>query len=375
MKVHLETNESPLVVHLIPSALGRGAQRAARTLVDRLDDSGVIRHRLLTLFAGPGEVEVDLSLGHNAAGISAEGFDLRVARALRKELERLKPAVVVAHGGDPMKYAVPATVGTQRSLVYCVIGTYSGAPSPWHEWLWKRIMSRADLVVAVGDEVRDECTDRFGVAADRAIVIPNGRDPSVFHPRPVVADASTTLIFVGALTAQKQPNRFVDVVGRLRAEGHSFRALMVGDGPLSRSLAATAADNRIELLGARADVPKLLRQADVLVFTSRPTGEGMPGVFIEAGLSGLAVVSTPVPGAADVLVPGRTGLIVDDDIGALARAVGQLLSDPQRRSAMGTAARRRCETEFSLDLMAQRWRAALQPLTFAHPGKSAQMEC
>jgi len=369
MNAHLETNESPLVVHLIPSALGRGAQRAARMLVDRLDESGVIRHRLLSLFAGPHEVEVDLNLGHNAPGHTAEGFDLRVARALRTELNRLKPAVVVAHGGDPMKYAVPATIGTGRSLVYCVIGTYAGPPSPLHEWAWRRIMSRADLVVAVGDEVRDECTRRFGVAAHRAIVIPNGRDPSVFHPPSVVADAWTTLIFVGALTAQKQPDRFVEVVRRLRAEGHSFRAVLVGDGPLSRPLAAMAADSGVELLGARSDVPELLRQADVLVFTSRPTGEGMPGVLIEAGLSGLAVVSTPVPGAEAVLDHGHTGLIVDDGgVGALVQAVGQLLDDPERRIAMGSAARHRCETEFTLDLMAQRWRAALELLVCAQGG-------
>jgi glycosyltransferase involved in cell wall biosynthesis len=362
MNAHPETNESPLVVHLIPSAIGRGAQRAARILVDRMDESGVIRHRLLTLFAGPHEVEVDMTLEHNAPASAAEGFDLRVAAALRSELQRLRPAVVVAHGGDPMKYAVPATIGTGRSLVYCVIGTYAGPPSRLHEWGWKRIMSRADVVVAVGDEVRDECTRRFGVAAHRAIVIPNGRDPSVFHPRSVVASASTTLMFVGALTAQKQPDRFVEVVRLLRAEGHSFRAVVVGDGPLSGSLAAMAADNRVELLGARSDVPELLRDADVLVFTSRPTGEGMPGVFIEAGLSGVATVSTLVPGAAAVLAQGSTGLIVDDDVGALAQAVGRLLDDPARRIAMGTAARLRCETEFNLDLMAQRWRAALQPL-------------
>ena len=57
----------------------------------------------------------------------------------------------------------------------------------------------------------------------------------------------------------------------------------------------------VELLGPRSDVPELLRSADVFVFTSLPTGEGMPGVLIEAGLSGLPAVSTPVPGAATVV--------------------------------------------------------------------------
>ena len=62
---------------------------------------------------------------------------------------------------------------------------------------------------------------------------------------------------------------------------------MVGDGPLATTLIPLAAAHGVELLGRRSDVPELLRQSDVFVFTSLPTGEGMPGVLIEAGLSGL----------------------------------------------------------------------------------------
>jgi glycosyltransferase involved in cell wall biosynthesis len=207
------------------------------------------------------------------------------------------------------------------------------------------------------------------VAAHRAVVIPNGRDPLQFHPRTAPADAvPATLIFVGAMTPQKQPDRFVEVVGRLRAEGRSFRAMLVGSGPLAASMASSAAAHGVELLGSRSDVPELLRRADVLVFTSRPTGEGMPGVLIEAGLSGLPAVSTPVPGAATVVAGGRTGVIVDDSVGSMAHAVGQLLDDPVRLAAMGVAARSRCESLFSLDLMAERWRAALQPMVGAQDG-------
>ena len=52
------------VVHVIPSPRGRGAQRAARILVDRLNQLGPARHRLLALYDGPPEVETDLSLAH-----------------------------------------------------------------------------------------------------------------------------------------------------------------------------------------------------------------------------------------------------------------------------------------------------------------------
>ena len=228
-------------------------------------------------------------------------------------------------------------------------------------------MAQSDLVVAVGDEVLDECTSRFRVAPSRAVVIPNGRDPSQFYPRSDSGEtAEATLIFVGALTPQKQPDRFVEVVRRLRAEGRSFRAVVVGDGPLATTLAPLAVAHRIELLGPRSDVDQLLRRSDVFVFTSRPTGEGMPGVLIEAGLSGLPVVSTPVPGAASVVCDGRTGMIVDDSVVTLAAAVRGLLDQPNRRKEMGNSARTWCESEFNLDLMAERWQTALQPMVSAH---------
>jgi len=229
--------------------------------------------------------------------------------------------------------------------------------------MWARIMANAELVVPVGDEVLDECIRRFGVSPQRAIVIPNGRDASRFRPRSDLARSTqSTLAYVGALTAQKQPDRFIEVVGQLRAEGQAIRAVMIGDGPRASNLVSLAHAHGVELLGARSDVPELLRDADLLVFTSQPTGEGMPGVLIEAGLSGIPVVSTPVPGAATVVCDGRTGLIVEDSVPAIAAAVGELLDAPERRSAMGIAARIRCESEFSLDLMAQRWRTALQPM-------------
>ena len=351
------TDGAPLVVHVIPSPRGRGAQRAARILVDSLDRPGLEDHRLLGLFTGPPEVVLDLSLDHPSGRRGATGFRPSVAFGLRRVLRCVHPAAVVAHGGDAMKYVIPAVVGTRIPVAYCVIGTYAGAPGWPHVWRWKQIMARADLVVAVGQEVLEECTDRFGVPASRTVMIPNGRDPSLFYPRSERAQGETTLVFVGALTAQKQPDRFVEVVRSLRVRGRTVRGVIVGDGPLADALAGPSAALGIDLLGPRPDVPELLRDSDLFVFTSRPAGEGMPGVLIEAGLSGLPAVSTRVPGATSVIRDGITGSIVDDSVTGLVGAIEEILQDPGRQVAMGAAARAWCEAEFSLDLMAQRWRA------------------
>lgn len=351
------------VLHIIPSRRGRGAQRAARILVDRLNELGPPDHRLLALFDGAAEVDADFSLAHRTKrGRAAEMFDPSLALRLRTLLHRLHPVGVVAHGGDAMKYAVPALMGSRTPLVYCVIGTYAGPSAVLRTWLWKRIMASATMVVAVGNEVAQECTGRFGAPPGRVVEIPNGRDPSLYCPRGEPVTGPPTLIFIGALTSQKRPDVFVEVVHRLRTARRPFRAVMVGDGPLGPSLRNEAASKGVEVLGARDDVPELLRAADVLLFPSLPAGEGMPGVLIEAGLSGVACVSTQVPGAAEVIEDGVTGLLVGDGPDAMVEAVGRLFEDDLRRSAMGAAAHKRCEAKFSLDLMARRWQTVFQRL-------------
>jgi len=103
----------PVVLHVIPTAAARGAQREARALATRLEVPGVRHHRLLSLFAGPRQVPVDLAIDHPGGERPAVGFDPRLVPRLRTVLRREAPTVVVAHGGDPLKYVVPAMIGRE----------------------------------------------------------------------------------------------------------------------------------------------------------------------------------------------------------------------------------------------------------------------
>jgi glycosyltransferase involved in cell wall biosynthesis len=230
--------------------------------------------------------------------------------------------------------------------------------------MWRFLARRPDLVAAEGTEVLDECRTLLGVSAGRLVLVPNGRDPEEFRP---AADANSrtmpVIAFVGALTEQKRPDRFVDLVAALRTRGLEFRALIVGEGPLGPAIAPGARAAGVELLGARGDVADVLKGTDIFVFPSLPKGEGMPGVLIEAGLSAVPVVATAVPGVDAIVVDGETGVVVDpDDFDGLVGAVASLLADPFRRQTMGRAARKRCSELFSLDVVVAEWRAALVPL-------------
>ena len=116
------------------------------------------------------------------------------------------------------------------------------------------------------------------------ILVSNGRDPQLFHPREsVVARSEPVVTFVGALVTTKRPDRFIEMVAALRQAGHPLRAQIIGDGPLRDELVVPAKVAGVELLGPFRHFPALLRAADVIVFPSLPAGEGMPGVLIEAG--------------------------------------------------------------------------------------------
>src|SRR5580700_7481807 len=112
----------PLVLHVIPTPTSRGAQREARALADQLDSPGVRRHRVLSLVSAvdknEDEVVVDYELGNGGGSASAVGFDPRLVVRLRRSLVRLAPVLVVAHGGEPLKYLVPALFPRRCPLAY-----------------------------------------------------------------------------------------------------------------------------------------------------------------------------------------------------------------------------------------------------------------
>ncbi len=369
MMDELRSTDVPLVLHVIPTSTARGAQREARALADHLDSPDIRLHRVLSLFGGTGlsrrteQVPVDASLGYGRSHAPAVGFDPRVVLRLRPALDRMDPEVVVAHGSEPLKYLVPALFGRHRPIVYYAIGTYSGSDNPIQLRLWRYLMGRADVVAACGEEVLDECVDRMGVPTSRVTLAANGRDPELFHPRRGEPRRVPVVVFVGALTEGKCPHHFVDMVAELRAGGASLEARVIGDGPLRPALVGPAEKAGVALLGSRSDMADQMRNADILVFPSRPAGEGLPGVLIEAGLSGLPVVATAAPGVRSIVADGATGLVVPvDDLSAMVSATARLLDDPALRASMGHAARRHCEDSFSLAAVGPSWMAILQPL-------------
>ena len=323
------------------------------------------RHLVVSLFDAPeAALRADIRLGVRSGLLRRAGLDPVAVVRLRRAIRDQHADVVVAHGGEPLKYVVAAAGRTPT--VYYKVGLSSTELSrPSRRRLYRFLAGRATRVVGVSEAIVDQAHDVLDVPRARLSVIPNGRDPSTYHP-PTGGETRAEpplVLFIGQLEPGKRPGLFLDVVEVLRSRALRFDAAVVGDGPLRAGLESRAAALGVEMLGVRTDVPDLLRGASVLLMTSAAATEGMPGVLIEAGLSGIPVVSTRAAGVADVIVDGETGFAVGTDGPAdLADQVAALLADAGLRDALGSAARVRCEAGFSVAATAQRWRNVVAEL-------------
>ncbi len=362
------------ILHVVGRSHHRGAEVVAIELARELDRRGHVDTLIAVGPAHRGDQVVELPVLTNAQRHRPLTF-LRAARVLRRELRSDPPEVVLAHGGSPLQVAVLALGRAGTPVVYQLI---MGMPSAsrgrvWHGW-WRWLLRRTAGAVALTQVLADEIVD-LGLRSP-VWVVPNARQVERFRELDHDACAAalreiagigpdTALVgFVGHLVEQKRPDRAVEVLAGLRAEGRDVHLFLAGDGPLAPEVRALVdrldLADRVTLLGHREDPEAVLGGLDVFLLTSGD--EGMPGVVIEAQMAGCPVVSFPVGGVAEVVADGETGIVLEaHDVDAMAEAVAQILDDPNRRRAMAEASLTR-SMRFSMEVVAGQYEALFSEL-------------
>lgn len=167
------------------------------------------------------------------------------------------------------------------------------------------------------------------------------------------------VVLAARLLLDKGVGEFVEAARIIRRQNHGqtdiARFALVGsldpDNPTSVSasqLEEWIQEGAIEYWGHRDDMSDVLASANIVVLPSY-YGEGLPKILIEAAASGRAVVTTDHPGCRDAIEADVTGLLVPvRDAAALARAIRDLLDDPQRCAALGRAGRKLAERDYAV---------------------------
>jgi glycosyltransferase involved in cell wall biosynthesis len=182
---------------------------------------------------------------------------------------------------------------------------------------------------------------------------------------------------IARLFSLKGHDQLMDAAPAIVSRHPGVRFLLVGDGVLyehlrGRAREAGIVDNFVFAgLIPRERIPEMISAMDVLVHTS--LREGLARVLPQALAMGKPCVSFDIDGAPEVVIPGETGYLVRaGDAAGLADAVSRLLDDPQTRSLMGEAGRRRVDPAFRAETMVGEIALVYRTLVARYPQRLAR---
>ena len=260
-----------------------------------------------------------------------------------------------------------------------VVGVSRGwTGETWKVKIYERLdrwnLKRLDHVVCVSQGQAAKVR-RVGVRADRMSVVHNSARLGDFSPQSRGSRTGMTVLAAGRLSPEKGFQLLPAVAERLAQSCPAVRFLMAGDGDLRESIEADAKKrgiaDRIEFLGFRNDIDRLMSEADVLLLPSYT--EGLPNVVLEAAAAGIPSVATRVGGTPEAIIDGETGILVPSgDVAVMADSLALLAQDESLRNRMGLAARENMELNFSFASQANAYRRLIERLT--HKTTAAELQ-
>ncbi|MDO5394817.1 MAG: glycosyltransferase [Bacteroidales bacterium] len=228
-------------------------------------------------------------------------------------------------------------------------------------WIDQRILTKfynANCLLTQGD-----LDDNFPKHPKRIKVVPNpitSRFPDI-NPRQT--ERNNTVLFVGRLTYQKNPEELIEIWHAIKSDGWKLR--IIGTGPLEQkckeSVRDKALDGSIEFAGWSNNVGAELRRAKIFVATSRY--EGFPLALIEAAANGVVPVSYTTPyGPGDLISHNQDGILVPyGDRNTFVHELKILMDDSSRLQQMSDAAFKKAR-QYDISVIADRWAGIYESL-------------
>lgn len=294
-------------------------------------------------------------------------------------------AHVVFAAAFPFLHMYYALAGARRAGIPLVLLGAIHTADTWgyDRKMMYRAIQQADAYIALTPFERDYLIAR-GIRADKISVIGAGVETATF----IEADGAAirhrygwgdtpVVALVAKQVARKRFDVLLEAMQRVWNARPDTQLLIAGaQTPYSReiermiSLLPTEQQAHVNMISdfAEEEKPNLLKACDIVVL---PSGQESFGIaFLEAWACGKPVIGVRIGAIPSVIDEGRDGLLVAyQDAEDLARAIMELLADPQRRAQMGTAGWRKVLENHTWDIIADRVRAVHIQAIARHAGK------
>jgi glycosyltransferase involved in cell wall biosynthesis len=327
-------------------------------------------HRLYTGFCADDEADYLDTVAMDIGALRIDGFGRRVSLSadvkaflsLVKEIRSFKPHVIHTHTAKAGFLGRIASIASFHPSIRVhtfhghLLNGYFGSFKRFLVVLAEKILAMfSHQLLAVGDKVRKDLLAAGVGTLKKFSLMPPGLQisalPNKMASRDFYGLSSQKLqcAFIGRVTRIKRPDRFLDVVGELKKRGLDIEFFIAGDGELLESCRERieGEDLPVKILGWQSNIERVLAAADIVVLTS--DNEGTPLSLIQAGMSGLPVVTTRVGSVPDVVLNGVTGIITSLNVQEIADALEKLAKSAELRGSMGVSAQEFTLSNFGVD--------------------------
>ncbi len=289
----------------------------------------------------------------------------------------MKKRATILHGHWIVPGGVLAAAAGRQPLVVSAHGSdvFVAEHNAAAKLAAKRVFRRAAWATACSDDLRTRSI-ALGASLDRIETVPYGVDTDRFAPSATVRaevrrelklpDHAPIVVTAGRLVHKKGFEYLIDAAAALRSRFADLQVVIAGGGDLEQELKTQAATTGapVTFIGGRTqdEVGRLVAAADVAVVPSvhdeAGNVDGLPNFALESLATATPVIATRVGGLPQAIDDGRTGrLVAERDAGALAAAIADVLTAPDRGRAMGALAREAVGRQFGWARTAERFEA------------------
>lgn len=362
------------ILQIVPKLSTGGAEQTTIDVAAALTLQGFVAHvateggRMLNELAGTGGEWIPFP-----AAAKAPQSLLANAFRLRKIIQAKNIRLIHARSRAPAWSARMAARMAGVPFVTTYHGIYNATNA--FKRYYNSVMARGDVVIANSEWTAAHIAKEYHFAPKRLVVIPRGIDLVRFDAESVSAERvaalrgrwgvnakETVILLPGRLTRWKGQAVLIDALARLKRADSlaNVRAVLVGDSQgrssyeaeLRQRITANELEDTVVVTGHVNDMPAAYLAADIVVSAS--TGpEAFGRVAAEAGAMERPVIATDHGGAREILLPEKSGLMVEPgDSASLAAALRTLIAGGKKmRRAMGSVARAHIAERYTIERM------------------------